>query len=129
MSFAHVTAVATDANLPSGTRAVFIYDEQGREECYAGFTSTQDLIAWINRDGSKVDSACLSGKWEVDDAGSTYDFDGDELYRGETWDTFKSDHVAHMEELEADNRRWAEEIAREEGMLNGMASYNDWMGY
>tara|TARA_A100001515_G_scaffold120294_1_gene103191 strand:+ start:462 stop:716 length:255 start_codon:yes stop_codon:yes gene_type:complete len=24
---------------------------------------------------------------------------------------------------------WAREIAREEGALNGMESYNDWMGY
>ncbi len=26
-------------------------------------------------------------------------------------------------------QEWNEEIAREEGMLNGIDSYNDWMGY
>jgi hypothetical protein len=28
-----------------------------------------------------------------------------------------------------DDSEWRREIAREEGMLNGMESYNDWMGY
>jgi hypothetical protein len=30
--------------------------------------------------------------------------------------------------LEADED-WRQEIAREEGMLNGIDSFNDWMGY
>jgi hypothetical protein len=34
-----------------------------------------------------------------------------------------------MREVEADNRARRAEIAREEGMLNGIDSYNDWMGY
>ena len=28
-----------------------------------------------------------------------------------------------------DDDDWRREIAREEGMLNGIDSYNDWMGY
>lgn len=30
---------------------------------------------------------------------------------------------------DVDDDDWRREIAREEGMLNGIDSYNDWMGY
>ena len=130
MSFAHITLVSTDLPLPAPSRMVWIYGAQSQEKCYAGFTSTQELIAWINRDGSEVDCACIGGEWEIDDDGTTYDdFDGWELYTGDTWEGFKKDFQESQEENERDNRRWREEIAREEGMLNGINSYNDWMGY
>ena len=130
MSFAHIVPVATDANLPRATRAVWVYDVQGQEKCYTGFTSTQELFAWVNSPESEVDTAGISGEWEVDDDGTTYDgFDGWELYAGETWEDFKRDFRETQEENERDDARWREEIAREEGMLGGINSYNDWMGY
>ena len=129
MSFDHIIPVATGVTLPREERVVWIYDVQGREKCYTGFTSTRELIAWMNTPSAQVEAACIGGEWEVDDAGSKYDFDGDELYPWVTWEQFKREHAENMREVEADNRRWREEIAREEGMLNGIDSYNDWMGY
>ena len=32
------------------------------------------------------------------------------------------------EEIDRDNRQWQQEIAREEGMLGGIESFNDWGG-
>ena len=135
MSFAHVRAVDFKT-LTSSDRRIFAYDPQGRETCYVGFRDTREVFAWLNSDDrdvfkmfGEVDTVCLGGEWEVDDAGSTYDFDGEELYHGETWEQFKEDHAENMREVESDNRAWREEIAREEGMLNGIDSYNDWMGY
>lgn len=135
MSFAHVRAVDYKT-LTSSERRIFAYDPQGRETCYVGFWDTREVLAWLDsndrdvfKEFGEIEVACLGGKWEVDDAGSTYDFDGEELYPGDTWDDFKREHAEDREQWEADNRRWREEIAREEGMLNGMASYNDWMGY
>lgn len=135
MSFTHVRAVDYKT-LTSSERRIFAYDPQGRETCYVGFRDTREVLAWLGSDDrdvfkvfGEVDCITLAGEWEVDDAGSTYDFDGEELYPGESWADFKRDHAEHMREVEADNRRWREEIAREEGMLNGIDSYNDWMGY
>tara|TARA_Y100000114_G_scaffold152925_1_gene172038 strand:- start:81 stop:473 length:393 start_codon:yes stop_codon:yes gene_type:complete len=130
MSYAHIVPVATDAHLPRATRFVWIYDVQGQEKCYTGFTSTQELITWMNNYDSEVDCVCMSGEWEVDDDGTTYDdFDAWELYAGDTWEGFKRDFRESQEENERDNAAWREEIAREEGMLGGINSYNDWMGY
>jgi len=39
------------------------------------------------------------------------------------------DTEAAKAEVEAEERRWRREIAMEEGMLNGVQSFNDWMGY
>ena len=132
MSFSHVTTVAADVILCRG-RSVYSYDLQGQEKCFTGFTSTQEVLAWLDANsvagGVAEAMICLGGEWEVDDEGSMYDFDGEEVFPGETWEGFKADHVQRMREVEADNRRWREEIAREEGMLNGINSYNDWMGY
>jgi len=84
----------------------------------------------MNNYDSEVDCVCMSGEWEVDDDGTTYDdFDAWELYAGDTWEGFKRDFRESQEENERDNAAWREEIAREEGMLGGINSYNDWMGY
>ena len=130
MTFAHITLVPTDVNLPRGTRMVWIYDVQGQEKCYTGFTSTQELIAWMNAPESEVDNVCMSGEWEVDDHGTTYDdFDAWELYAGETWEAFKKEFQEYQEDTVRHNEEWRQEIAMEAGMLNGINSYNDWMGY
>lgn len=133
MSFAHITRVAT--RFPT-TRAVWIYDAQGEESVWVGFRDTREVLAFISSDSrevfkilGEVEVACLGGEWEVDDEGTKYEFDGHEVYPGDTWAQFKREHVENMREVEADNRAWREEIAREEGMLNGIDSYNDWMGY
>ena len=126
MSFAHITRVAT--RFPT-TRAVWAYDSADAESVWVGFRDTQEVLAWISQEGVDISVACLGGKWEVDDEGTKYSFDGHEVYPGDTWAQFKREHVAEMRQLEADNRAWREEIAREEGMLNGIDSYNDWMGY
>ena len=131
MFFDHIRAVDFKTLAPCARRGrrIFAYDPQGRETCYAGFRDTRDLLDWLNSEDREVDFACLGGEWEVDDAGTTYDFDGEEVYPGDTWADFKYLHAGNMFAVDADNRRWREEIAREEGMLNGMESYNDWMGY
>ena len=38
-------------------------------------------------------------------------------------------YVDAYDPSEVDDDDWRREIAREEGMLNGIDSYNDWMGY
>jgi len=132
MSFAHITPVASSYNVPFGARAVWVYGLEEEETVWVGFHDTRDVLAFINSDprvAGRVEVVCLGGKWEVDDEGTKYSFDGHEVYPGDTWAQFKREHVAEMRQLEADNRAWREEIAREEGMLNGIDSYNDWMGY
>lgn len=130
MPFAHITVV-TEAEVPYKGSSVYAYDQQDQLKIYVGFTSTQDLIAWLNRDGCEVEVACIAGEWQVDDDGNTYDdFDAWELYPGDTWEGFKNEFRLHARGgVSVDNRAWREEIAREEGMLNGIDSYNDWMGY
>ena len=127
MSFTHVRAVDFKT-LTIDERRVFAYDPQGRETCYIGFQDTREVLAWLNSDACDVDCVTLGGEWEVDDRGNTYDFDGFAVYPGDTWAQFKGEHAKFIREVEADNRAWREEIAREEGMLNGIDSYNDWMG-
>lgn len=102
-------------------------------QCYTGFHSTQDMLAWLDAIDHTVypgwSTDCyLGGKFEVNDAGGIDDFDGHEVSAGTTWEAFKREHAESMEGLEDDRRSWAQEIAREEGMLNGIDSYNDWMG-
>jgi hypothetical protein len=133
MSFAHITRVAT--RFPT-TRAVWIYDARGEESVWVGFRDTREVLAFISSDSrevfkilGEVEVACLGGEWEVDDAGSTFEFDGHEVYPGDTWAQFKQDHVEYLEETEVLKHQWRREIAMEEGMLNGIDSYNDWMGY
>ena len=130
MTFAHITLVATDVNLPQGTRSVWIYDVEGQDKCYAGFTSTQELIAWMNTSDAQVDSLIMSGEWEVNDDGTTDDyFDAWELSAGDTWEGFKADHVEYLEDTVRHNEEWRQEIAFEAGMLFGINAYNDRMGY
>jgi len=130
MTFAHITLAATDVNLPRGTRAVWIYDVKGQEECYTGFTSTQELIAWMNTSDAQVDSLIMSGEWEVDDDGTTDDdFDAWELCAGDTWEGFKKEFQECKEDTIRHNEEWRQEIAFEAGMLNGINAYNDRMGY
>ena len=96
----------------------------------SGFASTQAMLTWIHQHWAQHgEYYTLVGYWEIDDAGSKWEFDGEEVYAGCSWEEFKADHVERLREAEEDNRAWREEIAREEGRLNGMASYNDWMGY
>jgi len=127
MSFAHITVV-TEAEVPYKGSSVYAYDQQDQLKIYVGFTNTQDLIAWLNRDGCEVEVACIAGEWQVDDDGTTYDdFDAWELHPGDTWEGFKEEFRKYSTDLSLYD--WRQEIAREEGMLNGINSYNDWMGY
>jgi hypothetical protein len=106
-------------------------DPQGKETAVeiSGFENTQAMLTWIDQNWAQHgESYILVGYWEVDDAGTKYEFDGEEIYAGTSWEEFKQDHMERLEEEAEDNRRWREEIAREEGMLNGISSYNDWMG-
>ena len=128
MSFTHIHTVDF-RTLTYGDRRIFAYDSQDRETCYVGFEDTREVLAWLDSGACDVDYITLGGEWEVDDVGNTYDFDGEELCPGDTWLGFKRDHWENMREVEANNRVWRAEIAREEGMLNGIDSYNDWMGY
>lgn len=127
MSFNHVTVVNWKALAPNQP-AVFALGEQGEELCYTGFNSTQEMLVWLAGAGDIGDCTCLVGEWEVDDAGSKYNFDGEDVHAGDSWEQFKAEHAEHRLEAEEDSRRWREAIAREEGMLNGIDSYNDWMG-
>ena len=88
---------------------------------------TKDILAALST--TEGASFFLCGPWQVDDEGSVYDFDSHEVSPGDTWDTFKREHREFMRDLEEDQRSWRQETAREEGMLNGIDSYNDWMGY
>ena len=128
MPFDHITTVDWKT-LSRSQAAVFALTEQGEELCFTGFTSTQEMLAWLDAKEGIEDCITLGGKWEVDDAGSTYDFEGEEVYAGDTWEEFKADHAEFLREEAEAIRTWREEIAREEGMLNGIDSYNDWMGY
>jgi len=110
-----------------------IFGVDSPDECnyveISGFENTQAMLTWINQNWAQHgEMYTLSGYWEVDDAGTKYEFDGEEVYAGSSWEEFKQDHVERLEEEAEDAQRWREEIAREEGMLNGINSYNDWMG-
>tara|TARA_B110000211_G_C13766168_1_gene415470 strand:+ start:321 stop:644 length:324 start_codon:yes stop_codon:yes gene_type:complete len=98
---------------------------------YTGFTSTQDLIDWMNQClvVTGDDSVCMTGEWEIDNEGNTWDdFDAWELYAGDTWKGFKKEYREFRNSLKRDISSWRREIAMEEGMLNGIMSCNDWMG-
>ena len=132
--FDHIKTVEGTSN-----RSAFFYYvyPHGTEKSLelTGFTDTRELFDFIKEfrvfpaARIKLDCVTLGGVWEVDDNGNTYDFDGEELCPGDTWLGFKRDHWENMREVEADNRARRAAIAREEGMLNGIDSYNDWMGY
>ena len=132
MSFAHITLVPDDVNLFSTTRYVSIYDVHDQVlHIYMGFTSTQDLIDWMNQClvVTGDDSVCMTGEWEIDNEGNTWDdFDAWELYAGDTWKGFKKEYREFRNSLKRDISSWRSEIAMEEGMLNGIMSCNDWMG-
>ena len=129
MSFAHITAVA-EADIPYKACAAWTYNKQDELQIYVGFSSTRELIEWMNStvDETDGDGICISGEWEIDDTGDTYDFDGWELNAGDTWAGFKKQCRKFLKQLERDNDDWRMAVAMEEGMLNGIDSYNDWMG-
>lgn len=63
---------------------------------------------------------------------------GEEYIKGRDFWEYKNPILLHdggayteaaQAEREREEREWREEIAREEGMLNGIESYNDYMGY
>ncbi len=116
--------------LYSKERRIFVYEfDTNKPIILEGFKHIPEVINWLDTQDN-VEIICLSGDWEVGDLlGSLYHFDGYEINPGETWEDFKSDFAEHAEELQRDNREWRREIAMEEGRLNGIQSYNDWMGY
>jgi len=96
----------------------------------SGFENTQEMLTWIRQNWAQHGECyTLFGYWEVDDQGKKYEFDGEEVYAGVSWEQFKQDHEEYLEDTARHNEEWRREIAREEGMLNGINSYNDWMGY
>ena len=142
-AFSHITAAVSVKVVPAvGSRPhVFIYladldaargDEDDITTFCTGFRDTAEMLAWlsaIDHTQHKAWSgiAYISGAYDVDDAGETYCFDATEVHAGTTWAIFKSDHADNMIADEAERGEWRREIAREEGMLNGISSYNDWM--
>ena len=96
----------------------------------SGFENTQEMLTWIRQNWAQHGECyTLVGYWEVDDQGKKYEFDGEEVYAGVSWEQFKQDHTEYLEDTARHNEEWRREIAHEEGMLNGINSYNDWMGY
>ena len=77
MPFAHITAVA-EADIPYKACAAWTYNKQDELQIYVGFSSTRELIEWMNStvDDTDGDGICISGEWEIDDTGDMYDFDG-----------------------------------------------------
>ena len=58
------------------------------------FDSTQAMIAALP--ALPGDTFALVGAWEVDDDGAIYDFDGEEIPRGISWEDFKKNHAAYL---------------------------------
>ena len=116
--------------LYSKERRIFVYEFDTDEPIILkGFKHIPEVINWLDTQNN-VEVVCLSGEWEAGDLLSDlYHFDGHEINPGETWEDFKSDFSEQVEENRKDLEKWRREIAMEEGRLNGIQSYNDWMGY
>ena len=132
-AFSHIEMEADVEFRPDigGSAYVYIYLMRAKDlaTVCTGFRSTAEMLSWldaIDHTKHKEWSFYISGAFDVDDDGELYCFDGSEIHAGTTWDMFKQDHAAAMKSDEAERGEWRREVARQEGMLNGISSYNDW---
>ena len=98
---------------------------------------TRDLISQATRwrcegfHGRPPESleVLLHGEWQCGEKGEIRDLDAYEFSLSTTWAEWCEEARQAAAQMERDRQSWREERAREEGMLHGIDSYNDWMGY
>lgn len=93
------------------------HPDEGNDDCWTGWD-----FATLAEAEAEFNNPTFIAYTDFERGVAYIQMDGPDIYRVRKNPGFKPSP-------EPSDREWRREIAMEEGMLNGIDSYNDWMGY